>query len=74
MNSRKYSQDDLEADLYRLRCILDEVSFMLVEMPRTGDKQQDFIDAIIYMARELAIKVCNKIAEMPARSLGEAPE
>ncbi len=68
--SAAYTQDDLESDLNHLQCLLDQGVTMLQGLPHTGDREQEIADAIMWVARDLAKECCDRIAAMPARSMG----
>jgi hypothetical protein len=67
-----YTQDDLESDINHLRCLLDQGVTMMQGLPHIGDSEQEIADAIIWVARDLAKECCDRIAAMPARSIGPA--
>lgn len=71
-----YTQDDLQSDLNHLDCLLEQAVWMMQELPHDGNRDQEIADAIIWVARDLAKLCCERIAAMPARSMGpvEAPK
>lgn len=72
MSAAPYTQDDLESDLNHLRLLLGQGVWMMQGLPHDGSHEQEIADAIMYVARDLATACCQRVAAMPARSMGDA--
>lgn len=56
-----YTYDDLESDLSQLHHLLDVVVDIMLEMPHDGNVEQRRVDALVWIARDLAEHLVEKI-------------